>query len=760
MKTYLSICLFTFLPAGVYAQLLPDSCMENKEIVLDEVYIYSNKENTAAKPRFMRDVEGTMIFAGKKSTVSLLENMLLNKAANNTRQMFRNVSGIVIHEGSDGGLQLNIGSRGLNPNRSANFNIRQNGYDISADPLGYPESYYTPNADDIKEIQVLRGASALQYGSQFGGMINFKLATPPADKKIDIRQHFSAGSYGFLGSYSRISGTIGKFSYYLSALLKRGDGYRENSDYKSYNVLAQLRYQSGENDLWGIDWLKYHYLEHQPGGLTDVMFLENPKQSNRSRNWFLIDWNIISLSYHRNMPELRADLDVKMTGLYADRFALGYRDKRVGTPDPGNTERDLQKGTFRNWSAEIGFLKRFNLGTTSVPSSWAVGFKYFQANNLSHQGAGTTGADADFTLVEPVLSGSHFRQNKIPYRSSYRLPNLNFALFSEVNLRLNEKWSIVPGVRMECIQTGIRGKRSYYGIDYATEGYPMTEDILIDNKTNSRRICLAGMALSYKAAQSEVYANVTRNYRAITFNDMRTISPALEVNPDLKDETGFSSDVGIRSRGSTLLTYDVSLFFLYYGNRIGEFFRENPAVKGTYQRYRDNIGNGISYGVEGMCNYDFQHLTDLLNWSDFKVNIFANWAITGSRYLKSKAGYNIEGNKMEFVPLYNLKGGLTAQYKRASMALQAGFTSFQFTDAANEPMDPNDAVYGICGAIPGYCVVDLNLDYRLNKYINLVLSFQNINNSIYMTRRASGYPGPGIIPSAPFNFMGTVMFHL
>lgn len=92
MKTYLSICLFTFLPAGVYAQLLPDSCMENKEIVLDEVYIYSNKENTAAKPRFMRDVEGTMIFAGKKSTVSLLENMLLNKAANNTRQMFRNVS--------------------------------------------------------------------------------------------------------------------------------------------------------------------------------------------------------------------------------------------------------------------------------------------------------------------------------------------------------------------------------------------------------------------------------------------------------------------------------------------------------------------------------------------------------------------------------------------------------------------------------------------------------------------------------------------
>lgn len=71
MKTYLSICLFTLLPAGVYAQLLPDSCMENKEIVLDEVYIYSNKENTAAKPRFMRDVEGTMILQGKEYGFSL-----------------------------------------------------------------------------------------------------------------------------------------------------------------------------------------------------------------------------------------------------------------------------------------------------------------------------------------------------------------------------------------------------------------------------------------------------------------------------------------------------------------------------------------------------------------------------------------------------------------------------------------------------------------------------------------------------------------
>jgi hypothetical protein len=64
-----------------------------------------------------------------------------NKATNNARQIFAQVVGQP-STSSDGGLQLSIGGRGLDPNRTSNFNTRQNGYDISADVLGYPESYY------------------------------------------------------------------------------------------------------------------------------------------------------------------------------------------------------------------------------------------------------------------------------------------------------------------------------------------------------------------------------------------------------------------------------------------------------------------------------------------------------------------------------------------------------------------------------------------------------------------------------------------
>ncbi|MEX2395670.1 MAG: carboxypeptidase-like regulatory domain-containing protein, partial [Balneolales bacterium] len=97
----------------------------------------------------LREVEGTAIYAGKKNEVVLLENMVINTASNNARQIYSHISGLNIYESNDAGLQLNIGGRGLDPNRSSHFNTRQNGYDISADVLGYPESYYTPPAEAL-----------------------------------------------------------------------------------------------------------------------------------------------------------------------------------------------------------------------------------------------------------------------------------------------------------------------------------------------------------------------------------------------------------------------------------------------------------------------------------------------------------------------------------------------------------------------------------------------------------------------------------
>jgi Fe(3+) dicitrate transport protein len=142
-------------------------------------------------------VEGTTINAGKKSEVIVLDDINANTATNNSRQIFSKVAGLNIWENDGAGIQLGIGGRGLSPNRVTNFNTRQNGYDLSADALGYPESYYSPPAELTDRIEILRGASSLQYGTQFGGLINFKLKDGPTDKPFEFTSRETGGSWGF-----------------------------------------------------------------------------------------------------------------------------------------------------------------------------------------------------------------------------------------------------------------------------------------------------------------------------------------------------------------------------------------------------------------------------------------------------------------------------------------------------------------------------------------------------------------------------------
>src|SRR5580704_10851530 len=180
----------------------------------------------------LKDVDGAGIYSGKKSEVIVLKDITANTATNNSRQIYSRVAGLNIYENDGGaGTQLAIGGRGLDPNRVSNFNTRQNGYDISADALGYPESYYTPPAEVLDRIEVVRGAASLQYGTQFGGIINFRMRTGPDSAKAQIVTRLTRGSFGFINTSTGIGGTIGRLNYYAFYQHKSGNGWRPNSQF-------------------------------------------------------------------------------------------------------------------------------------------------------------------------------------------------------------------------------------------------------------------------------------------------------------------------------------------------------------------------------------------------------------------------------------------------------------------------------------------------------------------------------------------------
>ncbi|HER40324.1 MAG TPA: TonB-dependent receptor, partial [Salinimicrobium catena] len=541
-------------------------------------------------------------------------------------------------DNGDAGLQLNIGGRGLDPNRTQNFNTRQNGYDISADVLGYPESYYTPPAEALSEIQVIRGAASLQYGTQFGGLINFKFRKPNPVKKIELISRQTVGSHELFTSFNSLSGTVGKFSYYTFYNYKSGNGFRPNSGYESHNAFAHLGYQLSESSKISFEYTFLDYLAQQPGGLTDEQFYENPDFSNRTRNWFSVNWNLFALKLEQKFSQ-KTDFTLNLFGLDASRKAVGFRQNRVSQPDDPEAPRELLADNFNNWGAEARVLTRYNL--FEEESVLLLGSKYYEAENEQRQGPGTAAADADFS----------FATEEFPYykrQSQFTFPNKNLAFFGENMFSLTGKFSVTPGFRFEYINTQSEG--SYKNIFLDRAGNVLESVTLEDNRNFERSFVLLGIGAGYDfTGEVEAYANFSQNYRSVTFNDIRVINPVFQVDPNISDEEGFTADIGIRGRWKNMVSFDMSAFALEYNNRIGEVLkkevRENAAGEmeetGRLIRFRGNIGDAFIYGLETFADWNLKN-TFFEQEDDIIAGVFINAAFTDSEYLRSEQN-NVEG---------------------------------------------------------------------------------------------------------------------
>jgi len=698
---------------------------------LSEVEIKSHKKEIFAL-KHLKDVEETAIYAGKKTEVVLVEASMANIATNNARQLYSQVAGLNIYETDDAGLQLSIGGRGLDPNRTANFNTRQNGYDISADVLGYPESYYTPAAASLKEIQIIRGAASLQYGTQFGGLINFKTKQPTKDKEVAVVSRFTTGSNNLATNFTSLSGTVNKFSYYTYYNYKQGDGFRPNSKFESKNAFGHFGYELNSKTKLTADITYLKYLAQQAGGLSDDMFAQNPLQSNRSRNWFEVKWLLYNLKLAHKFSE-KTNFTFNFFGLNAERNALGYRTNRVSDSDDLSVPRDLIKGKFKNFGFEGRLLHKYRL--FDKKNVFLIGAKYYNAKNTDRQGPGTIDSDPNFEF-DSTQFGTYHSQ------SDFTFPNQNIAIFGENIFYVNDKLSITPGFRYEYIKTETEGAYKEIGTNGAGEvTFLRNTD---DNRAVERDFILLGIGASYKPSDFlELYANISQNYRSVTFSDIRINNSSYTVDPDITDEKGYSSDIGVRGDIKKYVSYDIGVFGLFYNDRIG-LVGINQGI--NYTNLRTNIGDALIYGVESLIDVDLKRIF-IKNNNDINFSIFANTSILNSKYIDNS------DKKVEFTPDFNFKTGVKFGYKNLLGAVQYSYLSSQFTDASNASQ--TDAFSGLLGPIPSYDVLDFSLSYTYKRF-KLETGLNNVLDNSYFTRRATGYPGPGIIPSSPRNWYTTI----
>lgn len=727
------LLLFILVPTIGSAQVSRDSSRvkEKRRVDLEEIEVSAQKDNAFGVSR-LNNVEGTTIFAGKKSEAVYLQDLNANLAANNSRQVFSKIAGINIFENDGSGATIGIGGRGLNPNRISNFNTRQNGYDISADALGYPESYYTPPTEAIDRLEILRGAAGLQFGTQFGGMINYRFAAPPLNKKLSGNFRQTGGSYGFLNSFNQLSGTVGKISYNTFYQYKHYEGWRTRSELNSHTAFGALSYRVSEKLELKAEYTFMNYLAQQPGGLTDKQFESDPSIVTRQRNWFRVNWNLFSASADYRVTD-RARFSLLLFGLNAGRDALGSLS-RIDRADDTTANRNLLSDKYSNFGAELRFLQRYSFMQKS--SHFLIGGRYYKGHTDRRQGDAGKGSDAVFRFLHPTDLEN----------SAYQFPSSNYALFAENIFQLTSKWSVTPGLRFENITTASEGYYRLLNRDGA--GNILLDMKVADNRSNSRSFLLGGLGTQLKLnSVLELYVNFSQNYRSINFNDMRVANPNFQVDPSLRDETGFTFDGGLRGSVKNCLYFDVSLFYLSYRDRIGTIL---VADTNTWQliRYRTNVSDSRNMGVEAFAELDWIRL--FRKNSKHRLSTYVNFSYIDARYISSQqSGYN--NKKVEYVPDVILRQGITYAFRGLSFTFQHSYTSQQFSDASNS-LGSVSAIYGI---IPAYSVMDLSAAYTWKIY-GISAGVNNLGNTRYFTRRAEGYPGPGIIPSDPLNLYLTL----
>lgn len=744
-KHFLTVYSYSFSTRSIEVEIRSDQqldiILEPLGAKLSEVEIMARREALFGLKR-MASVEGTSIYSGKKSEVVLLGQHATNLVSNNPRQIYAQVVGLNIYEGNDAGLQLNIGGRGLDPNRTANFNTRQNGYDISADVLGYPESYYTPPAEALDEIQVVRGAAALQYGTQFGGLVNFIMKRAPK-RKLEVKLRNAIGSNGLINNFLSAGGQQNGWEYSGYFQYKQGDGFRPNSDFSSKNAYARISHKWANGIKLSGEYTHLDYIAQQPGGLTDTQFSDDIYQSNRARNYFSVDWNLAALKMEHKINDQWL-YDIQLSGLIASRKAVGWRGNPIELNQNPITAldeqdvngeyvlpRDLIDGRFKNYTVEAKVVRKGNIASQKVTS--LLGAKWYLANNKGIQGPGSKKDDADFELYT-----SEFPD--YASQSDFTFPNKNLALFTEHVWHLTDKLEITPGARFEWIKTESKG--TYNQVTFDIAGNPIGNKLRSDNRTLDRVFVLMGLGLSYAwSPKVQLYTNISQNYRSVTFSDIRVVSPTFIVDENISDEKGFTLDGGLRGQWGEAINFDVGAFAIKYNDRIG-IKLDNRA-----NRVRKNIGDAIIYGAEIFTDINLLALWKG-NTDRYRLNLFSNLALTKSEYLRSEEN-NVVGKQVEFIPAANLKSGIRGGYRNWLLSLQYTYLSEQYTDVENSQAAPvSDSRHGIIGPIYAYDVWDLSMSYRYG-LLKVEAGVNNFLDEAYFTRRATGYPGPGIIPSDP-----------
>lgn len=554
---------------------------------------------------------------GARSVID--EEKLRDSGARSLEDTLRQVPGVTVTDESGTGILPNIGVRGLNPLRSEQVLLLQDGIPMTLAPYGQTGASLFPlTLQAVEAVDVARGGVAVHYGpNNVGGVINFITKRIPAKRAVTVGEGITAARNGRVlsDSYMRAGGFVtDQFGVQLQANVIKGDGERAHSDTSVQNLMLDAEWLPSDRSEVRAGLQRYVTRNDLPGALTPRAYEQDRTQSTRPLDRFDGDTT-------RGHVTITHDFG---SGTELSWKTFGHRSTRLfqfGNATNADTASTLQQSSPRDFVV-YGTEPSLSVGIGgAVPQRILVGARYMREE------------------VDYKVDGRNLATAAYSVTRDWRFDNNAYAAYvSDTFSLLDGALKLTPGVRREDVRLAYRNNVTSAQTHNATKDW------------------LPGIDIGYQATPAVfVFANAHRSLRPVQFTQ-------ITFGGDLAAERAKNYEAGARWSATPSLDLAATAFRFDFDNKL-EFVNATTGFR--------NLGQARHQGAELEAKWRPQDLRGLA------------LAAAYTHVDTEQRSGTFLGNKLPYAPRHHLALDVSYRVDGWSWNLNGHYQSAMFSDGAN-----------------------------------------------------------------------------
>jgi len=633
--------------------------------------------------------ESAPLYKSFPSTVNVVSQAdIEKKKPTDVTDVLRNVPGVNYSDEDGRGFRPNIALRGLDPTRSRNVLILQDGFPVQPSTYGDPAAYFNVPVETLDHIDVIKGGSTLLYGaSSLGGVINY-ITKKPSEKPYEITNKETFGEDSLFVSETNVSGTKNRLGYRASYLRRQGEGFRERDAFHIHNPDFYLSYKIDDQSeiISRSSW--YHENSQTPGGLTRAQYDDNHLQSQYSNDNFEGRRANTNLTYRNQFAE-NQNLETYFN------YNFFSRDWYIARATTTNQQ-------FKRDFNVFGFGGKYHLDYDLLGmerNGFTFGNDYYFDKEDDRQENGTT---------REARSGTRVADND--------LTTFAYAFYGVTDLHPTERLTVSPIFRMDFVRSGLENNITN------REGHDTTA------------AWLPGVGIDYllhKSSETHLYSSFHKSFQPAEFKE--AVDPTTGTSNDLEAQSGYHYEIGLKSQPAQWFHAETAVFLFDFTNEtIVEGSARTNGQGSRHAGWEQAMTLDLMGGAKKLFHTDIPKMVGDLSTS-------FNFTLLDTDFRK---GPN-NGNELPYAPNWHYNWSLNYKHPFGVYAnLAAEWVDEQFSTGNNSRIE-NAA--GSTGIIPSYKVWNLNFGYDFNDRFGIFMGIKNLFDEKYFERRDTFFTG--ILPS-------------